>query len=508
MALSDILGGISNVGQGLGASLFPTDPSLNGMVDPSTAAAARNGALIKLGLGIMRAPYSMTGLGSGLLDAYSGSQDSFNGAMQSAFKNTVLRHAVDYEQEQRAHELKVQGQQDRENAAVTAQRILTGMKNASDPAAYLNLVQNTPDAQNAFTKLGIQPPYTGPLANPQNLQDFQSQLGAAAGVSAPAQAPIKLGAGEELVAPAGAPNAFQPIASNAPKPDLERFTRTTDDGKTQDYLLDKHTGKTDPVGAPYTSTAQQRLNITSGNLADWTPEALDQAAESLRLTGKLPSNLGKGSPVVPQLYAMAAAKAKAAGQDSTAAVFNQQAFHAGGMALSQLTKQQNTIGAFEATAEKNMDLALSLSDKVDRSGSPLINRAIMHWKQGITGDPDTASFVNALTAARTEYAKVLSGATGAAGISDAGRREAEELFSKVTSPEALKATIATAKQEMQNRMSSFTEQEARLKDSMTGAAPNSAAPAGAPTAPVGAPVTKTIDGVIYTKIGGHWYAPQ
>jgi hypothetical protein len=500
MGISDILSslgsGINGVANGLGGALFPNDPNQSQYVDPAQSAAARNNALISLGLGIMRAPYSMTGMGSGLLDAYQGSQQGYQSAMDNAFKHTLIKRELDqqaqdreFQQQERAIQLKQSDlglkqaeRADRTQAATVAQRVLKGLSTASDPTAYLGLIQNDPDVKDAFSSLGIQTPYVGPMSQPGNLEQFRQQLATAAS-AAPSPTPIKLSQGDVLLNPN---DPSQVLASAAPKGDISiEKGVSVGNNQVQDFTIDHHTGQRTPISPPYTSTGQQRLSITSGNLADWTPEALDQAAESLRLTGKLPSNLGKGSPVVPQLYAMAAAKAKAQGQDSTAAVFNQQAFHAGSQAMGALTKQQNMVGAFEATANKNLDLALQLSANVDRTGSPLINRGLQAWRTGVTSDPDTKAFVNALVAARTEYAKVLSGATGSTGVTDSARHEAEQLFSTVDSPETLQKVIGVAKQEMRNRMDSFTEQQARLKDSLTGAGP--APTSAAPTAPSGTP---------------------
>jgi hypothetical protein len=203
---------------------------------------------------------------------------------------------------------------------------------------------------------------------------------------------------------------------------------------------------------------------------DLTGGGLDFAAEKFRQTGQMPT-IARSPNQQVKIINRAAELAQANGDSATAAVLGQQANKAGQMALGQLTKQKTLVGAFEKTANKNLDLALQLSDKVDRTGSPIINKGIIHFKQGISGDPDTAAFVNALTSARTEYAKVLSGATGASGVTDSARKESEELFNTAQNPEQLKAAIATAKQEMANRMSSFDQQASELQPTLTGKKP-------------------------------------
>lgn len=444
------LGGLSN-------TLFPTDPT----ADPQVAKAAQNQALLRFSLGLMAGrDRPGAGLGSSLFNAYTGAQDNYQGAMQNAFHNTLLKRQADYQQQEHDRQVKLQQQQDRQSAATTASRIATGLQNSKDnPTAYWNLVANDPDVQQALAQFGITAPQN---ATPEQFGQLQQQLSALGQVSAPPTAARDLNL-KPIIGPNGKPilvpeaQAIGQTPYDKPSQSLKAIVGP--DGKTPIYVpADEAVGKTPFYKAD--------INTSSGKLSDWTPEALDLAAENLYRTGKLPTGLGRGSPVTASLYAQAAAKAKAEGRDATAAIYGQQAYKAGSQALGQLTKQQTLVGAYEKTASKNMDLVLTLSQKVDRTGSPLINKALLAWKQGITGDPETAGFVNALTAARTEYAKVLSGATGAQGVTDSARKEADELFNKATSLETLRYVIGVAKQEMANRMSSFDEQAAQLRDSM------------------------------------------
>lgn len=215
---------------------------------------------------------------------------------------------------------------------------------------------------------------------------------------------------------------------------------------------------------------------TAGNMsdADLSPEGLDLAAETYRTTGKLPTGLYRNKTALVRVIGRAAELAKAQGDDAKATVLGQQAFSASKGALTAISRQEAMVGAFEKTALKNLLLARDLGRKVDRTGSPIVNKALLAFRQGVTGDPETAAFVNALVAARTEYAKVLSGATGAQGITDSARHEAEDLFSKATNQEALERIMQVAEQEMANRMASFREQKAELQRNMGGQAPEHA----------------------------------
>lgn len=217
-----------------------------------------------------------------------------------------------------------------------------------------------------------------------------------------------------------------------------------------------------------------------------TPEGKDLAAQEYLNTGKLPPGLGKASAGInAQIVSRAAEIARANGNDAQAASLGRAAFIASKSALGALTKQRTMVGAFERTALKNLEIAVEESQKVDRTGVPVINRWLLAGKKNLAGDVEVGRFHAALTSALNEYAKVLSGATGSAGISDAARREAESLISTANTPEQVIGIADIMKREMANRESGFAEQEAQLQETMTGrpAVPVAPASTAAPVAP-------------------------
>lgn len=220
-----------------------------------------------------------------------------------------------------------------------------------------------------------------------------------------------------------------------------------------------------------------------------TAEGLDLAAQEYLNTGKLPAGLGKDSSGTnAKIISRSAEIAAANGDDAKAAALRRAGFVASKTALAKLTSQRTLVGAFERTALKNLEIALAESQKVDRTGVPVLNRWLLAGKKSIGGDVEVGRFHAALTSALNEYAKVLSGATGAAGISDAARKEAESLLSTANTPDQVAGIIDIMKREMANREAGFAEQEAQLQESMTGRPNVGVAPAAtsAPAAP-GAP---------------------
>src|SRR6185503_6936762 len=158
-------------------------------------------------------------------------QGNYQGAMDRAFQHTLVKRALDNQAQDREFQLsqrEIQGKEaalglkqaeraDRTQAATVAQRVLKGLSTASDPTAYLGLIQNDPDVKDAFSSLGIQTPYVGPLSQPGNLDQFKQQLTTAA-AAAPPPAPIKLSQGDVLLNPN---DPSQVLASAAPKSTTE-----------------------------------------------------------------------------------------------------------------------------------------------------------------------------------------------------------------------------------------------------------------------------------------------
>src|SRR5204862_1844947 len=91
--------------------------------------------------------------------------------------------------------------------------------------------------------------------------------------------------------------------------------------------------------------------------------------------------------------------------------------------LNALTRQRGLIMAFASTADQNLDRALELSQKVDRSGVPVVNRWILAGRRTVAGDPEVTNFHIFNDRAVTEIARLTSSATGGGVSTDSARRE-------------------------------------------------------------------------------------
>lgn len=215
-------------------------------------------------------------------------------------------------------------------------------------------------------------------------------------------------------------------------------------------------------------------NQLSGN-------ALDFAAETYRQTGKLPTGLGRSPQASLKIIQRAAELAAANGDTAQAAVLRQHQQKAAQAALSQLTKQQTMVGAFEKTAMNSLKIAQDLSGKVSRAGVPVFDRWVQAGRKKLAGDPDVASFHAANETFISEYAKIMSGSMGNTVVSDSARQHAREILEPAMTKEQYDGVVGTLKQEMDGRIASFPAQAAELMG-MLGATDGTPTPGAAPAA--------------------------
>lgn len=123
--------------------------------------------------------------------------------------------------------------------------------------------------------------------------------------------------------------------------------------------------------------------------------------------------------------------------------------------LSNMTRMADAATSFERTASQNFDLALKLSkDAVPTDWGPWLNKFI-ETAETQEGNKDVPPYVAAMLTAANEYAKIMSGSTGAQGSTVDSRREAAELFSPYLSAGQIDRVVAVAKRDMANRKQSL-----------------------------------------------------
>ena len=200
----------------------------------------------------------------------------------------------------------------------------------------------------------------------------------------------------------------------------------------------------------------------------FTQAAIDNAAARYNIDGTLPPmGMGKGGSAARSQILNRAAEL-ASGVNGTDQRVNQLTTKASASTLLQLKKTKTMIKAFEEMATKNADIALEMSAKVDRNGTPVVNRWFLAANNKIAGDVDTATFNTAINVFANEYAKIMSGSMGNTPVSDSARKEAHEILNTAQTPEQLEANIRLLQREMKNRIIGLDESEAELIQQMKG----------------------------------------
>lgn len=200
-------------------------------------------------------------------------------------------------------------------------------------------------------------------------------------------------------------------------------------------------------------------------------DAIDRAAQSYNMTGKLPVGLGRRGDVQRAILSRAA---QFAGGASVGDQIGDQAGRAADVAaLKKLEGNSANILSFERTALRNGALALRLSARNDNGGVPIFNSWVNVGRRA-TGDPNISSFDAAVETFANEYAKVTTSATGGGVTSDSAREHARSLINTAQSPEQFISVIQTLAEDMRNRRRGLQSQRQEILNRISG--PKSAQP--------------------------------
>jgi hypothetical protein len=192
-------------------------------------------------------------------------------------------------------------------------------------------------------------------------------------------------------------------------------------------------------------------------------DALDLAADQFLVTGTIPPvNRGDRSAIVNR----AAAMAKEKGMDPS--VVDRMANKSNQAALTQLTKQETMVGAFEKNFVKNVGIVERISQKKDSTGVPVLQKWINVGKKAVSGDPELASLAVAIKAVQNEYGKIVSGSMGNTAVAVSEIKRMEDLLNAAQTPQDVMAVLNTMREETQNRMAGFKEQKAELTGAIRG----------------------------------------
>lgn len=197
-----------------------------------------------------------------------------------------------------------------------------------------------------------------------------------------------------------------------------------------------------------------------------TEDAIDRHADRYNATGELPKNLGRSGVTQAAILNRAAEKMATLGDDATAQKIRNDAYQGLAAELKNLQKVRGPVEAFSRTADKNLTLAEGLSDAVERSDIPMLNKLLMPFGQQVRGRDDIAGLNAAIQVAINETARTLNSATAGGVVSDSARHEIEAIMNSKMNPAQIRRVSSILRQDMKNRFDSYDEQENAIMEQM------------------------------------------
>lgn len=217
-------------------------------------------------------------------------------------------------------------------------------------------------------------------------------------------------------------------------------------------------------GGKAKSAAEARGEASAAQL---TPETIDREAQSYLQTGKLPA-LGFGGHLGrTKIMNRATELAKETGIPFNDLVPRQMAMRASQAELTRLQTQRGQVMAFAKAADKNLDIALELSDKVDRTDIQAVNAFLQTGRKQF-GSVEASNFAAAVEVGVRESARVLSGSM-AGPVTDKSRQEIHQMLSTAQSPAQFKGALQVLRRDMNSRKEGYDEQIREIQESMKGA---------------------------------------
>ena len=213
-------------------------------------------------------------------------------------------------------------------------------------------------------------------------------------------------------------------------------------------------------------------------------DALDLAANNYRLTGQMPAGLARSPQTITAIIARAAQIDQQSGGNGIAA--NKGILQANTDSLKKLQTNFDQVQAFEATAQKNMDLLQQTAQKIPDLGSRFANVPVRMLNSQMLGTDNMAAFKTALNTAQTEAAKVLNSSNASGILSDSARHELQSIIDGNMPYSAMVASLNTLKQDMGNRTQSYQMQIQDIQTRIKGSG-NGQQPTAQPNQPQGQP---------------------
>lgn len=212
---------------------------------------------------------------------------------------------------------------------------------------------------------------------------------------------------------------------------------------------------------------KKNMDTASSNAASITPEALQTMIDQRLTTGKDPAAISKAGLAVPYYNALAARLA-ATGDTIGAANAQASGYKAAGQSLDLTTKQLTNTQTSGLQIEKNISSLQGVTARLGGIGSPVMQKALNQWNQGVVGDKDTAQAVFYINELQNELARISSGSFGNVPLTDAAKADAKDLINKsMLGTGSLDGVYLASRQSYANKMDSLKETKQGLIDTLS-----------------------------------------
>ena len=210
--------------------------------------------------------------------------------------------------------------------------------------------------------------------------------------------------------------------------------------------------------------AEEELAKVAGKGVALSEDGVALAAEKYLMLGSL-DYLGMGvNANRTAIINKAAEMAKAAGLTPDQLMAARAEVKSDVASLSNVTKIADSMTAYENTALDNMKVVLSkMPAGIGPTAIPFIDNWVLTGEAEL-GDKDVPPYATALITVANEYAKVISGASGAQGATVDSRREAAEMLKRGFNEGQIVGTFDTMKQDMDNKKVEYNTQRNVIKD--------------------------------------------
>lgn len=123
--------------------------------------------------------------------------------------------------------------------------------------------------------------------------------------------------------------------------------------------------------------------------------------------------------------------------------------------LNIMEPQYGQISTFEATAQKNLDRAITLGGEVASANAQFLNRPYREILTRFAQDPLLPAYKAAVNVAYTEVSRILNNPLGQGAVSDSARMEAQDVLNKDYTLEQLINVSNVLKADMRTRVTNM-----------------------------------------------------